>query len=204
MGRTNYAILAMGFASVLVLSMLMKAFLQAAEGHKRLPLLDEITATFGERLEARTAVHLETIDDDRWRAVVTIHPHLGVGEERLSTEIGEFVWRRLNGTKPLDAVEVVCHSWAREDPMTFQVAQPYISRPSGPHGLVPGTRPAKEGPAGATPKQAPTTSRPAAPAPAGTSPAVPTPATPRPAQPAPAAPTPGQATTPPAPPRPKR
>lgn len=73
MGRANYAILAMGIASMLILSLLMKQFLHKAEDKKELAVLSELSAMFGGRLDKRCEVEFEQTERGP-RAVVTVYP----------------------------------------------------------------------------------------------------------------------------------
>jgi hypothetical protein len=146
MGRANYVILAIGIASALFLSLLMKHLLQFSEERQRSPVVDEIVAVFGSRIDGRP----ELVIDNTMRgprAVVTVKPILGAVQQPLAKEVGEYVWHRLGPSKKLFAVDVVCLPWSHGGPMRFAIPSPAAGSP-----VLPPRRPdAAIAPAGAPP-----------------------------------------------------
>ena len=157
MGRGNYVILAMGIASALFLSLLMKHLLQFGQEHQRSPVVDEIVAVFGARIDGRPELVLEnTVRGPR--ALVTMKPILGAVLQPLAKEVGEYVWHRLGPSKQLIGVDVVCLPWSRGGPLRFPVPSPAAGSP-----VIPPRRPdAAIAPVGAPPGGAPRIGTPAA------------------------------------------
>ena len=122
MGRTNYIILVMGGASMLVLSLLMKQFLHRADT-KRSPVIHEIAAMFGERLSRESELKLRKTANGT-RATVTVYPMMGTPVPRLAHEVGHHVWRRF-AEKQLTSVDVVCQ-WSDQQSQRFQIPQPEV------------------------------------------------------------------------------
>ena len=137
MGRANYVILAMGIATVLILSFMMKHLLHVTESNKRSPVADEVMARFGDRLDAPAEIVLQR-KRDRHKALVHIQPVMGAPLRSTSTEIGEFLWTRLEEQTPLVSVEVFCRPWSNGGPVRFVIPRP-----------DPGRSPARSGRPGA-------------------------------------------------------
>lgn len=134
MGRTNYAILAMGLASMLVMSLLMKQFLHKADTKRTGPLVHELSATFGGRLDRESEVALERADKTSaaLRASVKIYPMMGTTIRKLAQEVGEYVWRRIGDQKKLVGVTVICLSLTDKQPQEFEVPKPYMTGSPAP------------------------------------------------------------------------
>ncbi len=149
MGRSQYAILGMGLAAMLVLSVLMKYFLNAAGDQKRSPVEKELAATYGDHLDSPSELRL--VDGDGGpQAVLTIHPLLEAGSERLAREMGNLIWRRIGTTQRLASVVVLSRPWASRNETRVDVPCPFVSGPRGPQG---GASPPRSGTAPA-PRQA--------------------------------------------------
>lgn len=143
MGRANYVILALGIATVFVLSLLMKHLLQVTGEHRPTPVAEGILANFGARLDSKGKVRIE--DTTRGpRAVVWIDPAMNVPHQALALEVGEYIWDRLGEQRGLTAVVVMCQTWSQGPSIRIEVARP-VARPAI-------GRPASDRPAKAAPK----------------------------------------------------
>jgi hypothetical protein len=144
-GRTNYAILAIGLASMLVLSLVMKQLLHKADEKRAGPLVHELSATFGGRLDRDSQVVLQKTEAGV-HAVVTIYPMMGTSLPKLAQEVGEYAWRRMGDESGLTDVRVICRSLVGDAPYEVAVARPYMAAgkrsPSSPSTRAAAGKPA--------------------------------------------------------------
>lgn len=120
MGRTNYIILAIGMGSMLLLSVLMKQFLDRAQSSGS-PAVHELAARFGARLSAESELRFERTENGM-RVTVTLYPMLGAGVPELAREVGQHMWTRL-GDEQIASVEVLCR-WSGSHAQRFEVPRP--------------------------------------------------------------------------------
>ncbi len=131
MGRSNYAILAMGLVSMLVLSTLMKYFLKATDETREEPMVQELMVAFGDRLDERCELEFREDPEHEGgkRAVLRISPSmLGISMQALVRDMGELVWRNCSEDVPLTSVVVEVIPWQKNrEPRRIAVARPYMS-----------------------------------------------------------------------------
>jgi len=145
MGRSNYAILVLGFAGTVILSLCMKHVLQVAQEHQWSPVGAEIVARFGERLDGEVSVRLQPSSRGP-RAAVRIQPIPGESLRKVAYEVGEYVWTRLEASEGIVGVDVVCRPWASGGPLRFDVPRPVPTRRRRPRIALPTSRPAAPAP----------------------------------------------------------
>lgn len=129
MARQHYIIMIFGILGMVLLSTLMKHFLQVST-ERTSPIAAELHADLASEFEREPAYSMKAPAEGKALGVaeVKVFPRLGVSPKPLAKRVGDWIWRRLGGKA--DAVHVVCVDWSSGSEKLFDISRPYLSAPS--------------------------------------------------------------------------
>jgi hypothetical protein len=122
--RANVVIVAFGLMAAVALGLMMRHLAELRGESLRDLGQREVRKVFGGRLAA--PAQLSYRDDGR-RVVITIQPRLPSSSRRLAVEVGQFVWRHMDGDEAPEEVEVITIQGAGGSQTRLVVERPYIS-----------------------------------------------------------------------------
>ncbi len=148
--RQHYIIMIFGVLGMVLLSTLMKHFLQAST-EQTSPIAVELHADLASEFEREPAYRLKMPADGKALGVaeVKIFPRLGVSAKPLAKRVGDWIWRRLGGKA--DEVHVICVDWSSGAEKLFPVDRPYLSAPPGAGTQTRNAKPSKAEPGSGAP-----------------------------------------------------
>lgn len=122
MGRSNWILVGLGLVASLALTLMMQQALHVRNDRVVDPVAVEVTKTFGGRLSGPTRWRARKAPKAMKAGTLTLQPTVGVNEENLARDAGDFVWRRVG--HEFSSLLVVCDSGIG-DASCFNVPPPW-------------------------------------------------------------------------------